>query len=73
MDGIAAALQAPSRGKDELNYRKNLYVALERLGPSCKSPANFERLKRLRDHDLASPHQDIREAAQRAYAAMDPR
>jgi hypothetical protein len=75
---LGEILKLESPGKDNINYRKTLYYALAGLGPSCKSIENFKRVKMLRDKEPKNSkgkpfYEDVVEAAQTAYGAMDPR
>jgi hypothetical protein len=72
VEGIFAALDPNSRGKDNINFRKNLYNALTGLGPSCRSRAHCEKLRMLRNKEVEKKYRDVIEAAQTAYAAMTP-
>ncbi len=60
-------------GKDKINYRKNLFLALEALGPTCKSQENYDYVKGLRAEELANRYEDVQAAAGKALKAMDPR
>jgi HEAT repeat protein len=71
--GIFAILDPDSRGKDEINYRKNLYNALAGLGRQCRSEDNHQRLRELRDQELKKKYSDVIDAAGRALAAMNPK
>jgi hypothetical protein len=72
VDGIFAVLDPKTRGRDEFQYRVNLYDALAGLGPRCKSEENYETLRELRNRELKKKYQDIIDAAGRALAAMNP-
>ncbi len=41
------------RGTDNINHRKNLFLALESLGPGCKSKENYDQVKSLRNREGA--------------------
>src|SRR6185437_11548396 len=60
-----------ARGKDALNHRKHLYLALASLGPKCRSKENYDRLKGFRGKENQA-HSDVLEAAGKALKAMDP-
>jgi succinate dehydrogenase flavin-adding protein (antitoxin of CptAB toxin-antitoxin module) len=72
VEAIFAVLNPETRGKDEINYRKNLYDALAGLGPRCRSEDNYQRLRELRNREIAKKYTDVIEAAGRAVAAMAP-
>jgi hypothetical protein len=68
---------------DNNSCRKNLYDALATLGPSCKSPGNFNRIRELRKKEptVKSPngretrflHEEVDKASWKALNAMDAR
>jgi S1-C subfamily serine protease len=62
----------PYRGRDNIDHRQNLFVALEALGPGCKSKENYERVKSLRDREKREGYKNVLAAAQRALKEMDP-
>lgn len=62
----------PYRGTDNINHRKNLFLALASLGPGCKSRENFEQVKSLRDRERFERYADVLAAAQQAMKEMDP-
>jgi HEAT repeat protein len=60
------------RGEENIDYRENLFIALEVLAPECKSAENYERVKGLRDKELSLRYRWVIQAAQKALKAMDP-
>ena len=62
----------PYRGTDNINHRKNLFLALASLGPGCKSKENLEQVKSLRDRERFERYADVLAAAQQAMKEMDP-
>jgi HEAT repeat protein len=69
---LAENLDIEVSGVDGANYRKNLYYALEQLGPSCRSnKTNFETIKNLRMREIKKKYKDVNDAATAAYIAFD--
>jgi HEAT repeat protein len=62
----------PYRGTDNINHRKNMFLALASLGPGCKCKENFEQVKSLRDRERFERYADVLAAAQQAMKEMDP-
>jgi hypothetical protein len=60
------------RGTDNINHRKNLFLALASLGPECKSKENYQRVKLLRDREKREGYSDVLSAAQRALSEVVP-
>jgi S1-C subfamily serine protease/HEAT repeat protein len=58
------------RGADKINYRKHLFMALEALGPTCKSRENYDLVKDLHSKERRYP--DVQAAAGKALKAMEP-
>jgi hypothetical protein len=56
------------RGKDKIDYRKHLFLALEALGPTCKSRENCDYVKHLRNKE--GRYEDVLTAAGKAMKAM---
>jgi HEAT repeat protein len=74
VEAIFKAFDAVSySGRESSDHRKNLFVVLAQLGPTCKSQENLNRLKPIRDKELKQGYKDVIGAAQKAVAAMDPR
>jgi hypothetical protein len=69
---LVEKLQLEFAGGDNINYRKKLYETLAKLGPTCRSKANYERLLRLWKKEAAKKYKDVIEAAAAALSAMDP-
>lgn len=57
---------------ESTDHRRNLYFALQQLGPDCRSADNYDRLKGLRDRDprLRIKNDPTAIAAGKALAAM---
>jgi HEAT repeat protein len=71
VDGIFTVLAREHRGMDGAYYLANLYNALAKLGPSCKSKANYDQLKAVRGKETEL-YNDVRAAYQKAASAMYP-
>jgi hypothetical protein len=58
------------RGADKINYRKHLFMALDALGPTCKSQENYDFVKDLLSKERRYP--DVQAAAGKALKPMEP-
>ncbi len=76
VDGIFSVLDAGLKleiaGVDNVNYRKNLYIALAGLAPRCRSKDNYDELMGLEKREQKKKYPDVIAAARRALAAMNP-
>src|SRR5262249_49340899 len=61
------------KGADAANYRMYLFLALEAVGPECKSRENHELVKKLYNKERSTVnYRDNIQAANKALDAMNP-
>lgn len=59
------------RGKDNIDYREELFKTLAGLGPGCRSQDNYRQVKLLRDKEKSQGYPKVLAAVSRALKAMD--